>query len=65
MASKFVLDTGQLDTDYLSTPATLILDSASRGKLDTNVLSSGLPIVGVTIATFIYTKAPIQIVPNF
>jgi hypothetical protein len=45
MASKFVLDLGQLNVDYLSTPATLILDSESRGKLDTNVLSSGEPIV--------------------
>jgi hypothetical protein len=51
MASKFVLDTGQLDTDYLTTPPTLILDSANRGKLDTNVLSSGEPIVVNDVAT--------------
>jgi hypothetical protein len=51
MASKFVLNTGQLDTDYLSTPATLILDSTNRGKLDTNLLSSGEPIVVNDVAT--------------
>jgi len=51
MASKFVLDTGQLDTDYLTTPPTLILDSTNRGKLDTNVLSSGEPIVVNDVAT--------------
>ena len=51
MASKFVLDTGQLDTDYLTTPPTFILDSANRGKLDTNVLSSGEPIVVNDVAT--------------
>jgi len=51
MASKFVLNTGQLDTDYLSTPATLILDSTQRGLLDANLLSSGIPIIVNDVAT--------------
>ena len=51
MASKFVLDTGQLDTDYLTTPLTLVLDSPSRGKLDFAVFPSTSPIVVNDVAT--------------
>ena len=51
MASKFVLDTGQRDTDYLTTPLTLVLDSASRGKLDFAVFPASSPIVVNDVAT--------------
>jgi hypothetical protein len=66
MASKFVLDTGQLDTDYLTTPPTLILDSTNRGKLDTNVLSSGEPIVVNDVATSVLgdLSATVQSIPQ-
>jgi hypothetical protein len=66
MASKFVLDTGQLDTDYLTTPPTLILDSTNRGKLDTNVLSSGEPIVVNDVATSVLggLSATVQSTPQ-
>jgi hypothetical protein len=66
MASKFVLDTGQLDTDYLTTPPTLILDFSLRGKLDTNVLSSGTPIVVNDVATSVLggLSATVQSTPQ-
>jgi hypothetical protein len=51
MATKFVLNTGQLNTDYLSTPSTLVFDATNRGKLDQNLLSSGTAIVVNNVAT--------------
>jgi hypothetical protein len=39
MASKFVLDTGQLDSDFVYATYGLILDDAIRGKLDQSALN--------------------------
>jgi hypothetical protein len=66
MASKFVLDTGQLDTDFVYATYGLILDDAVKGKLDQSALNpqSSFNYASTSLgnlASFAQTSSVIQV----
>jgi hypothetical protein len=60
MALRFVLNSGQLDSDYLTTPNTLVLDSDSRGILDSAVFPNSSPIVVNEVATSLFNNLSVS-----
>jgi hypothetical protein len=60
MALRFVLNSGQLDFDYLTTPNTLVLDSDSRGILDSAVFPNSSPIVVNEVATSLFNNLSVS-----
>jgi hypothetical protein len=60
MALRFVLNSGQLDFDYLTTPNTLVLDSDSRGILDSAVFPNSSPIIVNEVATSLFNNLSVS-----